>query len=125
MGNVLPLVGIAALMVFGLVVLMTALIYDPPHDRALVRERRRRQQRERLSRQAQQASSAVARAVAAVAATLTRLAIALAHQWWPHFCNKARHARVRWLTFESTSGQLIAIAALSVVMAYLIVWSSG
>jgi len=124
MGNVLPLVGIAALMVFGFVVLMTALTYDPPHDRALV-QKRRRQQRERLRKQTRHASSAVARGVAAVAATLSTLAIVLAHEWWPRFRHQARHARVRWLTFESTSGQLIAMAALSVVMAYLIVWSSG
>ena len=124
MGSVLPVAGIAALMVFGLVVSMTALTYDPPRDRALVQERRR-QQRERLRRQARQASSAVARAVAAVAVTLSTLAIGLGHEWWPRFRQQARHARVRWLTLEWTTGRLIAMAALSVVMAYLIVWSSG
>ncbi len=130
-GSVLPLVGIAALIVFGFVVLLTALTYDPPtkldkpRDRAAARERR--PQWAQLRREAQQASS-VGRSAArelAVAARelgvgLLMRAIALAEEWWPRVRYHARDARVRWLTLETTAGQLIAVASASVFVGYLI-----
>jgi hypothetical protein len=123
---VLPLLGIAALMVFGFVVFITALTYDSPvksetpADLALARERRRRQQRERLRRQGQQASSGARWAVQAAAAKLGILATTLAQEWWPLLSHHTRRSR-GWLSLESTSGQLIAAAAASVVVAYLLV----
>ena len=126
MGIVLPLLGIAALMVLGFVVLLTALTYeapiksDKPGDWALARERRRLQQ-EQLRTQAQQASSAARRAVGVVAVTLRTRAMALAREWWPRLRHHARHSRARWLSLESTSGQLIATASASLIAAYLIV----
>ena len=98
----LPLLGIAALMVFGLVVLITALTYDAPvesdrpRDLSVARERRRHQRKVKLS-------------------TLART---LAHEGWPLVRHHARRSR-GWLSLESTRGQLIAGAAASVVIAYL------
>jgi hypothetical protein len=132
MGSVLPLVGIAVLMVFGFVVAITALSYDPrakfdrPRDRASARERR--PQWTRLRRGAQRALSAgreaareLAVAAGELAVTLLTRAIAFAHEWWPRLHYHARHARRRWLTLESTTGQVIAATAASVAVALLIV----
>ena len=89
---------------------MTALTYEPPlkseGDRALIRERRRLQ-RKQLRRQAQQASSAGRRAVGAAAVTL-RNWVALAREWWQRVRYDARDGRVRRLSLESTTGQVIA-----------------
>jgi len=127
----LPLVGIAALMVFGFVVLMTALTHDPPPEldrlrgRASVGDRRPRWRE--LRREAQQASSAgrsAARKLAvtapALAVALLTGAIALAEAWWPRVHYHARDARVRWLTLETTTGQLIAFGSASVFVGWLI-----
>ena len=124
MGSVLPLVGIAALMVFGMVVLLTALAYEPPPqsdrppDRALARERGPQR---KLRRQAQRALSARRSATQESVVPVRTRAIALADEWWPRLRRHARAARVRGLTLESTTGQLIAAAAASVVAAHLIV----
>jgi len=155
MGSVLPLVGIAALMVLGFVIWVTALTYeapvksDTPRDRALARERRRLHRKQRRKR-AQQATSVGLRSVRASAVELgtwaialahkwwPRLrhhsrrsralvvelgtwAIALAHKWWPRLRHHARQSRARWLSIESTTGPLIAVAAASVIVAYLVV----
>jgi hypothetical protein len=125
MRSVLPLVGIAALMVFGFVVLMTALTYDPTvksdrrRERALARERR--PQPKPLRRQAQRALSARRSAVRELAVTLRTRVIELADEWWPRVRHHARDVRFRWLTLESTTGQVIAAAAASVAAACLIV----
>ena len=116
--------GIAALMVFGFVVLITALTYDAPvksdrpRDLALA-HKRRRQRRERLGRQRQQASSVGRWAVRAAAVELHTLVTTLARKWWPSLRHHAR--RSRWLTLDSTTGQLIAGAAASVIAGCLIV----
>ena len=124
MGSVLPLVGIAALMVFGFVVLMTALTYDsppkserPPH-RPSAGERR--QQRKQLRRQTHPAPARRS-AVRKLVVTPSTRAIELARDSWPRWRYHVRDARVRWLSLESTTGQLIATASISVVVAYLIV----
>jgi hypothetical protein len=125
MGSVLPWVGIAAIMVFGFVVLLTAVTYHAPvksgkpPDPGLAREHR--PQREQWRRQAQDALSARRSAVWELALTLRTRAIALAVEWWPRLRHHARGARVRWLTLESTPGQLIAVAAASVIAGCLIV----
>jgi hypothetical protein len=125
MGSVLPLVGIAALMVIGFVVLMTALTYeapiksDRPRDRTLARERRRLQ-RKQLRRQSHRASSAGLGGVRALALTLRTWAIALAREWWPGLRHHARRSRARWLSLESTTGQVIAAVLASVAAGFLI-----
>jgi hypothetical protein len=122
---VLPLVGIVALMVFGFGVLITALTYDAPvkldtpRDRALARERR--PQRKQLRRHVEHALTTRRSDAWELAVTLRARAIALADEWWPRLRYYARDARVRWLTLESTTGQLIAVSAASVVAACLIV----
>ena len=99
MGGLLPLGGIAALVVLGFVVWVNAFTSNPPaesdwpRDRALARERRRLR-REQLRRQAQQASSAGRRGVRAVAWR----AMALADEWLPRLRHHAHDARVRWPT---------------------------
>lgn len=124
MGSVLPLVGIAALAVLGLGVLLTALTYDPPvkghkpRDRALARERRL--QRKKRT-QAQHAMPAWRGTIREWAVTSRTRAIALAEEWRPRLSHYARYARARWLTLDSTTGQLIAACAASVVAACLIV----
>jgi len=126
MGSVLPLVGIAALMVLGFVIWVTALTYeapvksDTPRDRALARERRRLHRKQRRKR-AQQATSVGLRSVRASAVELGAWAIALAHKWWPRLRHHARQSRARWLSIESTTGPLIAVGAASVIVAYLVV----
>jgi hypothetical protein len=123
MGNVLPLVGIAALAVFGLVVLLTAVTYDAPvkadkpRDRRTAREHRR--QRKEWRGQAQHAVPARRSAIREWAVTSRRRAISLAEEW-PRLRHHARYARARWLTLESTTGQLIAATAVSVVAACFI-----
>jgi hypothetical protein len=124
MGSVLPLVGIAALMVFGFVVLMTALTYDPPPPAKNDRPRdgaSASESRAQLGRQAQRALAARRSALRELAVSLSTRAIALAIEWWPRLRHYARDARVRWLSLEWTTGQLIAAASASVIMAYLIV----
>jgi hypothetical protein len=121
MESVLPLVGIAALLVFGLVVLMTALTYDPPlgpgtrSDRAPARGRRPR--REQIEGRAKQAMSTGRSTVRKLAVTLR----ALLDEWGPRARHYARYGRARWLTLDSTSGQLIAGTAASLVVAWLLV----
>ena len=125
MGSVLPLVGIAALAVLGLVVLLTELTYDAsvkadkPRDRPISREHRR--QRKEWRTQAQHAVPAWRSAIGEWAVTSRMRAIALAEEWRPRFSHHARYVRARWLTLESTTGQLIAAAAASVVAACFIV----
>ena len=132
------MLGIAALMVFGFVVWMTALMYDAPVKSDRLRDRASAHQRPRwtqLRREAQQALSAarsaarelavagreLAVAARELAVTLSTRAIALADEWWPRLRDYARDARGRWLTLESTTGQLIAAAAGSLILGYLIV----
>ena len=94
----LPLVGIAALMVLGFVIWVTALTYEAPvksdtaRDRALARERRRLHRKQRR-RRAQQASSGVLRGVRASVVELGTWAIALAHKWWPRLRHHAGRSR--------------------------------
>jgi hypothetical protein len=143
LGSVLPVVGIAALMVFGLVVLLTALTYDPPvrsdkpNKRASARERRlawdrwRRHAHQSLSERrlaweqwrthAHQSLSARRSAVQELAVALGTRALALAKEWWPRVRHRATDAQGRWLTAESITGQVIAVAVVSLVAAYLIV----
>ena len=124
----LPLVGIAALMVLGFVIFITALTYDArpktdrPRDRAMDLDRRR-PQRKQLRRNAKQASSAERGAVGVVAGTLRTRAIGLAHESWPRLRHRALDRQGRWLSLESTVGQLIATFAACVVMACLIAMS--
>ena len=124
LGSVLALVGIAALMLLGFVVLMTALTYDAPvkfdRPRDPASAGGRRAQWRRVRRQVQQALSA-GRSAARELVELGTRAIALAKERWPRLRHYARDARRRWLTLESTTGQLIATTAGSVVVAYLIV----
>ena len=47
--------------------------------------------------------------------------IALAREWWPRVHHQAHDVRVRWLSLESATGPLLAVASVSVVVAYLIV----
>ena len=137
MGNVLPLVGIAALMVVGFVILMTALTYDSrvrpnvPSDSS----GRRGVQRKQGTGQVQRAMSDLHNAVRALAVTLrTRAfaltksamrlrsqAIALAGEWWPRVRHHATDPEGRWLTLESTFLQVIVIAAVALFIAYAVV----
>jgi hypothetical protein len=125
MGSILPLVGIAALLVFGFVVLMTALTYDPPlgpdarSDRAPTRSRRPR--RQRIEGRGKQVMSTGRSAVRKFAVTLR----ALFDEWGPRARHYARYGRARWLTLDSTSGQLIAGTAASLVVAWLVVTLTG
>jgi len=117
MGSVLPLLGIAAIMMLGFVVLLVALTHaskigQPPAP-AAAREHGR--QGEHWRKQAQHTLSAVRE----LAVALRTRAIALAVEWWPRLRHHARN--VRGLTFDSTVGQLIAAAAISVIVACLIV----
>jgi hypothetical protein len=50
---------------------------------------------------------------------------AVADAWWPRLRHHARGARVRWLTLESTIGQVIAAGAMSLVAAWLVVTFIG
>jgi hypothetical protein len=43
------------------------------------------------------------------------------YPWWPRLRYHARDTRVRWLSLQSKTGQVIAAVSVSVVMAYLIV----
>jgi hypothetical protein len=121
MGSLLPLIGIAALLVFGFVVLITALTYDPlpkpdkPRARAWTRE-----QRKQLERRRQPTSPYWRTEARKLATTLQARAMVIVEQW-PRWGRQARHARLRWLSLETTSGQLIAVAAGSLVLAYVIV----
>ena len=125
MSNVLPLVGIAALMVFGLVVLLTALTYDPPvksekpRDRALAPEPRA--QRREWTRQGRRELSTQLSSAWDLAVALRSRTGDLAADWLPRLRHYARDARVRWLTLESPVGQTIAVTAASLVGVYLIV----
>jgi hypothetical protein len=130
-------------MVVGLVVLMAALTYDE----SLARERRR--ERKRLSTRAQEFVSRRTGAqrlgvrlttwtVATARAWWPRLqrgagaasdkavgegkwVVALAREWWPYLRDYLRVVRYRWLTLESTTGQLLVAVVASLVLAYVIV----
>ena len=104
MGSVLPLVAIAALMVIGFIVFITALAYDPPPK--FVTPREATSTRERPPQQKP---------------TLRMRAIALKDEWWPRLHHHAREGRLRGLSLESETGPLIAVTAGSVVVGYLIV----
>lgn len=125
MGSVLPLVGIVGLMVVGLVVLLTALTYDPPVKSARpsgrVAAREHRPQWRQRRRHAQHALSARRSAVGQLSMALRTRAITLVHEWWPRLRHHAHDARNRWLTLRSTTGHLIAGAAASLVAVYLVV----
>ena len=71
--------------------------------------------------QAQQASSAGFRGVRALAVRVGTFASELTRQWWPRLRYHARGARVRGLSLESTAGQVIAAASVSVIAAYVLV----
>lgn len=122
MGSLLPLLGIAALMVFGFVVLLTALSHDasakPDSQRIGSFPGERRPQREQLGRQVQLVFSSRRGALRALPVTL--YAWAMDGHSRPRVRHRARGARLRWLTFDSTTGQLIAAAAASVVAGCLI-----
>jgi hypothetical protein len=113
------LVGIAAVMVFGLVVLLTALTYDAsvktdrPNDPAFARRRRHRREPVRMQRRL---DSPTALGTARAVALNLR---ALLQEWWPLVRHHAR--RLRWLSLESTTGQVIASIVASVIIAYLLV----
>jgi hypothetical protein len=49
----------------------------------------------------------------------------LADEWGLRLRHYAGHARARWLTLESTTGQVLACAAMSVVAAWLLVTIIG
>ena len=119
------MVGIAALMVFGLVVLLTALTYDPPVRSDKPNKRARARERgltwERWRRHAHQSLSAQRSAFQELAVALRTRALALAKEWWPRVRHRATDAQGRWLTAESITGQVIAVAVVSLVAAYLIV----
>jgi hypothetical protein len=52
---------------------------------------------------------------------LPLVAIRLADEWWPRLQQYARDERFRGLTLESTTLQLSAATALSLLAAYIIV----
>ena len=111
MGSGLLLVVIPALMVCGVVVLMTAIIHDAPgtsHKPRADRERRpKREAWKRKGRFVSASGSAVRDAGARQGTPL----ITLPDRWWLRVRHKAVDARVRWLALESTTGQVIAVAA--------------
>ena len=123
MGSALLILGIAALLVFGFVVLLTALTVDAPvkpgRARALAREPR--PQRRQWGKQGKHELSARVSAVRELAVTSCTRAVELVDEWWPRLRHHARHGRARWLTLDSTSGQLIAATAAAVLVAYVIV----
>jgi hypothetical protein len=151
MWSVLHLIGIAALMVFGFVVWMTALTYDSrlKSDRPRTpapAPRGRLSRRQRFEDRARDAMSVGRGAMRELALTLHALADewwprlhrqarearalavtlgALAQRWWPRLRHNVRAARARWLTPESTTGPLIVGAALSVFAGWLIVAVGG
>ena len=130
-------------MAAGLVVLMVALAYDE----SLARERRQRRKRlstrahELLSRRSEARKLAVtwstracvlarrwwprlqegARVAGYVAVAERKWTVAVARHWWPYMQYYLRLVRFRWLTLESTTGQLLLVCVASVVLAYLIV----
>ena len=122
------MVGIAALMVCGFVVLVIALTYDPriksiksESSRGRASDPVRRLRTRQFLRRAQPALSAGRSPARDLAVTLRAWALVLAHEWWPRLRYYARYTRGRWLTLESRTGQVILTAALSVAMALLIV----
>ena len=121
MGGVLLFVGIAALGVFGLVVLIIALTYDPPvkPDRSRTRTRARepRPRRKPSRRQVPHELFAQRPPNERLALTLRTRAAALADEWAPRLRDHAREAQVGWL--QSTI--VIAVMVGSVVAAWLIV----
>jgi len=121
MGSGLLLVVIPALLVFGVVVLMTAIIYgtsDKPRA-----DRERRPEHERWKRRGQ-ALSPRGTAVRDRAARQGTPLITMTNRWWLEVRHHALDARVRWLTLESTTGQVIA-AAVSVLAACLLFATMG
>jgi hypothetical protein len=130
MGNVLPLVGIAALMVVGFVILMTALTYDSrvrpnvPSDSSGKRGVQRKQGTGQVQRAMSELHNAVRTRAFALTKSAMRLrsqAIALAGEWWPHVRHHATDPEGRWLTLESTFLQVIVIAAVALFIAYAVV----
>ena len=122
MGSGLLLVVIPALLVFGVVVLMTAIIYgtsDKPRA-----DRERRPEHERWKRRGQ-ALSPRGTAVRDQAARQGTPLITMTNRWWLEVRHHALDARVRWLTLESTTGQVIAVAAVSVLAACLLFATMG
>jgi hypothetical protein len=123
-------------MVFGFVVLMTALTYEPRIKPDKKRERAptppRRSQWARPLRQARHALEAGRRGfhesaiglrgrMLALAATSGTWARARFEEWWPRFREHATDVDGRWLTLESPSLQVLVGAVGSVLCAYLIV----
>jgi hypothetical protein len=51
--------------------------------------------------------------------------ITMTNRWWLEVRHHALDARVRWLTLESTTGQVIAVAAVSVLAASLLFATMG
>jgi hypothetical protein len=130
MGNVLPLVGIAALMVVGFVILMTALTYDSrvrpnvPSDSSGKRGVQRKQGTGQVQRAMSELHNAVRTRAFALTKSAMRLrsqAIALAGEWWPRVRHHATDPEGRWLTLESTFLQVIVIAAVALFIAYAVV----
>jgi hypothetical protein len=107
-------------MLFGFVVLMTALTYDPPLKSDRQRDRPARGRRPQRQRIKSQAKHGISQALGAVRESAVKLRT-LCEEWWPRLRRRARHTRARWLTLESTTGQVIATAAASLVAAWLIV----
>ena len=123
MGSGLLLVVIPALLVFGVVVLMTAIIYGTSDKPRADRERRR--QHERWKRRGQELSSPGPAVRDRPGARQGTPLITMTNRWWLEVRHHALDARVRWLKLESTTGQVIAVAAVSVLAACLLFATMG
>jgi hypothetical protein len=118
--SALPFVGIAALMIAGLIVLMAALTWDPLVKSARQRDRPqtrvRRHKLQRIKGRAQHALSAARKALQESNVTLRTLRA----EWGPRLRSQARRTR-RGLSLESPRVQLVLSAAISVIAAWLLI----
>jgi hypothetical protein len=120
------LVGIAALMVVGFVVLVVALAYDESLARERRREREQRIMRAKAAvrrrRNATRLPASTPRAgrEQPALARVMRKAVEM-RTGWRDLGHAARVERTRWLGLESTGGQLLVGIVASLVVALLIV----
>ena len=146
--GVLPLMGIAALMLFGFVVLMHALTHDPllkaaqASDRHSARERRspetwfrtRAQQAWPRWRRGTLEFALALRAwfvdewwprwrggAREFAETVRAWAIVLAEEWWPRLRHDARVVGYRFLSPETRSGEIVFAGVTSLVGALVLI----